>query len=50
MHECPECGIYCSCHGDIDDLGLGKVPPLCIHLMTHEEYKDSKHYQEEEED
>ena len=24
-HECPECGLLCHCHGDIDDVCYGEA-------------------------
>jgi hypothetical protein len=35
-HECPECGMLCHCHGDIDD----------IMLDTEESYLNCDHYLE----
>ena len=29
-HTCIECGSYCTCHGDIDDIDFGEVD-FCTH-------------------
>lgn len=31
MHECPECGQACYCHGDIDDHENEHEADACVH-------------------
>ena len=28
-HECPDCGLICHCHGDIDDICLNDEAAIC---------------------
>jgi hypothetical protein len=33
-HTCPQCGCYCTCKGDWDDIDLGHEPPGgCVHYL-----------------
>jgi hypothetical protein len=33
-HTCPQCGCYCTCKGDWDDIDLGHEPAGgCVHYL-----------------
>lgn len=46
MHECPDCGSFCHCGGDIDDMLLESsiFENHCVHCDTEcdEDYFDGE--------
>ena len=43
MHNCPDCGAACYCHGDIDDIQFEETAIYCDHYKhteCHLELKD----------
>lgn len=50
MHECPDCGVVCTCCGDIDDLNFG-ISDQCKHYLTDDcDYYDDCEYEDWDED
>lgn len=37
MHSCPDCGVYCHCGGDIDDIDFGDTSPHADNCTHFEE-------------
>lgn len=46
-HTCPDCGMTCHCHGDIDDIDFGEPDFACD--CCHEE-DDEEYYEEDDEE
>jgi len=44
MHECPDCGEACYCHGDLDDIYMAGEEQFCGH------YRECQHEQEDEDE
>lgn len=44
-HTCPECGSYCTCQGDWDDVDFG-IKLNCICCIESDDYDDDDSFDE----
>lgn len=48
-HECPDCGLTCHCHGDIDDICFGLPGHNCDCCVYDDEEHDIYDYEDNDE-